>query len=540
MFPGRTAGGPRAGVAVSFKGSKNAVKAYQTFNRVIGGMLITQRRVAYDKTINCYDLKDGLKEHTEVIYQSVCHPDLKGNLQQACWDKSPRSVIPTCEYNASNVGSTNMKSVFTDEVVYFSLGDTIQDVAKLLSYLKSNDWIDEYTTQLTVSLVMYNGELGVYSAAAIDWRLSRGGNVAADGFVRSAAVPAQVDTAAGRRIYWLRTSYYTLVALTLLLEAVDLLKLVKNQGVFAIKAYLTDGWNYLDWAVIGSALFTHSRTLSYELELHDTLELLKNSRQITTNEYIRVILGLVDATDDSFTIRMAGGITVLLLVARIFKSLKLHPSLSFLTATLGAAAQQLVPFFLLFGVVAYAFLESGKLLFGANVPEFASYWLGTQAIFLMLLGEFDYAALTTVDPLAGMLWFWLFYIVLFYLMLNMLLAIIFDSYAEVKERAGRGTLISNYEASKHWMLYAWRPGTKSDENILKALGEFDAATEFDVAKLAEETGVSAEDAKRVFRVMDLHEDDDEVDPDQLMREQMGAMLKTMQRLEARVEELSAR
>ena len=51
----------------------------------------------------------------------------------------------------------------------------------------------------------------------------------------------------------------------------------------------------------------------------------------------------------------------------------------------------------------------------------------------MLLGDFDFNAMYDQDPTNAVLFFWSFYIFMYYLLLNMFLAIVVDAYSEVTD-----------------------------------------------------------------------------------------------------------
>lgn len=83
----------------------------------------------------------------------------------------------------------------------------------------------------------------------------------------------------------------------------------------------------------------------------------------------------------------------------------------------------------------------GATMFGAQNAAFQTVFFSGQTIFFFLLGE-NGAALETIveDSMAGelgrILFFYSYLIFMYFLMLNMLLAIIVDSYEHMKENIG--------------------------------------------------------------------------------------------------------
>eukprot|EP00746_Dinoflagellata_sp_MGD_P032827 gnl/MRDRNA2_/MRDRNA2_178221_c0_seq1.p1 gnl/MRDRNA2_/MRDRNA2_178221_c0~~gnl/MRDRNA2_/MRDRNA2_178221_c0_seq1.p1 ORF type:complete len:319 (-),score=62.75 gnl/MRDRNA2_/MRDRNA2_178221_c0_seq1:1-936(-) len=72
-------------------------------------------------------------------------------------------------------------------------------------------------------------------------------------------------------------------------------------------------------------------------------------------------------------------------------------------------------------------------LFGREMDEFSTFYRAFNTCFLVLMGEFEfYEEMFAEARQMGAVWFWLFQAVLVLVMLNMLLAIIMDTYTEVK------------------------------------------------------------------------------------------------------------
>jgi len=86
----------------------------------------------------------------------------------------------------------------------------------------------------------------------------------------------------------------------------------------------------------------------------------------------------------------------------------------------------------MFFIVFFAFAQLGFLLFGTQVQEFSKF---DDAIFTLLrtiLGDFDFHAIERADPFLGPLFFLAYVFFVFFVLLNMFLAIINDTYSEVK------------------------------------------------------------------------------------------------------------
>merc|ERR1719375_1024555 len=97
---------------------------------------------------------------------------------------------------------------------------------------------------------------------------------------------------------------------------------------------------------------------------------------------------------------------------------------------------------------------TGICLFGRKVEDFASFPHALHACFLMLLGEFDWHEMKSVGKAEAYLWFWTFNVVVLWVMFNMVLAIIMDSYMQIKSQLGEHSETLGDEAME--MATRWR------------------------------------------------------------------------------------
>jgi len=109
------------------------------------------------------------------------------------------------------------------------------------------------------------------------------------------------------------------------------------------------------------------------------------------------------------------------------------------TKTLIDSAGDLAHFMIVFCALLMAFVLVGHLLFGGRLVGFSTPAKSLNTCFLFLLCfEFDglSAQMFEHGKSLGLIWAWLFNLVMMVLLLNMILAIIFDVYTEVKTGAG--------------------------------------------------------------------------------------------------------
>merc|ERR1712232_471030 len=122
----------------------------------------------------------------------------------------------------------------------------------------------------------------------------------------------------------------------------------------------------------------------------------------------------------------------LVLMSKFFHAFEGHPKLGVITETLRRGIVDITHFMIVFMLVFINFTLGAYFIYGNQLYEWSNFWLALNSSFRTLMGDFDFAAMYAISPVPAMVWFWL-YMVLFYLiMLNMLLAIVMDTYSEVK------------------------------------------------------------------------------------------------------------
>ncbi|XP_037955786.1 polycystic kidney disease 2-like 1 protein [Teleopsis dalmanni] len=128
---------------------------------------------------------------------------------------------------------------------------------------------------------------------------------------------------------------------------------------------------------------------------------------------------------------------------KVFKYISFNKTLLQFSTTLQRCAKDLLGFGLMFLIVFLAYAQLGLLLFGAYNYDFCTFWESLITLLRMILGDFDYAGIESANRILGPLYFLSYILLVFFILLNMFLAIINDTYSAVKEEitAGKNEVI---------------------------------------------------------------------------------------------------
>lgn len=125
----------------------------------------------------------------------------------------------------------------------------------------------------------------------------------------------------------------------------------------------------------------------------------------------------------------------LLVLLKFFAVFEGSPRLAMITATLRNSGTDVFHFMVVFAVVFLTFALGAYFLFGHQLKEWSNILLALNSSFRALMGDFNFDDMYAIAPISAMVWFWIFMSLIFLVMLNMLLAIILDTYSSVKEGA---------------------------------------------------------------------------------------------------------
>ncbi|KAM4607907.1 polycystin-2-like protein 1 [Polymixia lowei] len=118
---------------------------------------------------------------------------------------------------------------------------------------------------------------------------------------------------------------------------------------------------------------------------------------------------------------------------KVFKYISFNKTMTQLSSTLGRCAKDIMGFAIMFFIVFFAYAQLGYLLFGTEVDSFSTFVKCIFTQFRIILGDFDYDAIERANRVLGPIYFVTYVFFVFFVLLNMFLAIINDTYSEVKE-----------------------------------------------------------------------------------------------------------
>jgi len=399
-----------------------------------------------------------------------------------------KNTVPYCTqyYNDKLVPwgyfSYNMKGHTSGFPVFFDINLSQDRAQDYYLYVEEGHYIEESETKdITVHLVTYNAELKIFANIQIWFRFLVAGKITISYNIQAVKVELYVtfeDKARGG----MEVGLAIFAICALVIELNELYTCRMKYGT--VKVYFRSAWNYIDLTSIGIQIvcviywwlyvflmaerFDVSKAPGGRYDVYNDLEakarflrLAGNCGDVYSDEYneandcanagaelqrgygleeLAMMLNKMDKLGAQLSFYMTlSGINIILMIARSLKLMDFQPRLGIVTKTLALAASDILHFMVVFGVVFMGYVMMGTLVFGYKIQEFSSLLNSLQTCFETLLGEIGWnnalQDLKGLEYWAGFAYFWSYQILVFMILLNFLLAIIVDAYAEIKDAA---------------------------------------------------------------------------------------------------------
>jgi len=420
------------------------------FNRVVGGIRLAQARLP----------------------QQECkgNADLAAFYNLPCYDAGGSTTSLINGLNQQGFRTNTAAGWSKDKYVYW-LDVALEEatVLEATQLLRDEEWLSHPTSLVEAQMVLYNGETTSFIYARVNYQLDRTGYLFPK--LTVSTLPAQVYAYTAAIVMDVILLF---MVLGLFLDQLVVLfkhwRLGKVRDAIRFNLVLNLAVCGVGFGLAGYFGFLHSQTTQLIDELlavpppPDTglpPDPTGNDgwaeRHAKLDIFYDTMHGLVYYQDAADVVVFW---YVLLLVVKFFEAFSAVPRLAVISRTLQMATWDLVHFLLVFGLIFLSYSVGAFFLFGQKLLEWSSPGRALNTSFRALMGDFNFQDMYAVAPVSSTIWFWSYMTLIFLVMLNMLLAIIMDTYCEVKEQSKSNAdlltamqdVMTAYRLRKHQML----------------------------------------------------------------------------------------
>jgi len=284
----------------------------------------------------------------------------------------------------------------------------------IIKELREGLWIDRATRLIIIDFTLYNANVNMFCIAKIAFEIPPTGGLMVRTDFRPVKLLRYVNgwdhLVLGIEIVFFCFIFYYIIE--------EILEIVHTGW-----EYFNSVWNIMDIIVIVVSLCTNAMQIYANHVIHGLLKPLL-AEPTEFGDFTQ--LGqLADYSTWIF------GLNVFFVWIKVFKYISFNKTMNILSNTLSRCAVDLLVFGFMFQIVMLAFVQFAYLVFGAKLEDYSTQISCWYTLVRSLLGDFDFTAMHKATPVGP--WFFIFYIFsCFFILLNMFLAIINDTYSEVK------------------------------------------------------------------------------------------------------------
>ena len=287
-----------------------------------------------------------------------------------------------------------------------------------LKRLKASGWIDRYTRALFSELSIYNVNVNLLCVVTLLYEeLPTGGGLT---FVNVQTI----------RVYRYLGNFATALMACEVIFAFLLLRWIMRDGKRLWKerkAFWRNVWNIVD---ISITALTLTATVMYFMRLvflnSATNKVQENRSKFVSFQYVVLL-------NEGVNIIIA--LVVLLLNLKFLRMLRFNKKISVLATTMKVSANKLASFMVMFMVIFLAYCFLVLLVFGPVLEDYRSIVRCMVSMMAMVLGNFEFYDLVDVNPIIGPTVFFTFMVIFQFIIINMFIGILCDSFNEVRTDA---------------------------------------------------------------------------------------------------------
>ncbi|XP_069023979.1 polycystin-2 isoform X1 [Embiotoca jacksoni] len=298
---------------------------------------------------------------------------------------------------------------------YQDLSRTKEESAIQMQFLKDHLWLDRGSRAVFIDFSVYNGNINLFCIARLLVEFPATGGVVTSWQFQTVRLIRYVSS-------W---DYFVGVCevafcLFILYYVVEEALEIRMHRLHYFKSL----WNCLDVLIVALSVVAIIMNITRTAMVGNLLKgLLEN---YTAHPIFEPLANL------QVQINNMAAVIVFFSWVKLFKFINFNKTMSQLSSTMSRCAKDLVGFAIMFFIIFLAYAQLAYLVFGTQVNDFSTFQASIFTQFRIILGDFNLSEIEEANPVLGPIYFTTFVFFIFFILMNMFLAIINDTYSEVK------------------------------------------------------------------------------------------------------------
>ncbi|XP_027624642.1 polycystic kidney disease 2-like 2 protein [Tupaia chinensis] len=322
------------------------------------------------------------------------------------------------KYSTSKINSPwhwGFVGVYRNGGYIFTLSKSKSETKNKFIDLRLNSWITRGTRVIFIDFSLYNANVNLFCIIRLVAEFPATGGILTSWQFYSVKLLRYV----GYYDYFIASCEITFCIFLIVFTTQEVKKIKEFKFT-----YFKSIWNWLELLLLLLCFVAGSFNIYCNIQIFRLLgELLKSTEKYSDFYFLaywHVYYNNIIA------------ITIFFAWIKIFKFISFNKTMSQLSSTLSRCIKDIVGFAIMFFIIFFAYAQLGFLVFGSQVDDFSTFQNSIFAQFRIVLGDFNFAGIQQANRILGPIYFITFIFFVFFVLLNMFLAIINDTYSEVK------------------------------------------------------------------------------------------------------------
>ncbi|XP_047913217.1 polycystin-2-like protein 2 isoform X3 [Anser cygnoides] len=296
----------------------------------------------------------------------------------------------------------------------FTLPKSKEESREKLEFLRQNGWLTRGTRVVFIDFSTYNANVNLFCIIRLVVEFPATGGAITSSRIYSVKLLRYISF----YDYFLASCEiaFCLFIVTFIIQEMIEIKKLKM-------AYFRTVWNWLDLLLVAVSILAIGFNIYRTMAVSLLMEKLLSAENIYPDFYF---LAFWQILYDNMI-----AVSVFFAFMKIFKYVSFNKTMTQLSSTLSRCAGNICGFAVMFFIIFFAYAQLGYLVFGPQVEDFSTFLNCIFSQFRIVLGDFNFQTIE-VNSILGPIYFISFVFFVFFILLNVFLAIINDTYSEVR------------------------------------------------------------------------------------------------------------
>ncbi|XP_012159700.1 polycystic kidney disease 2-like 2 protein [Ceratitis capitata] len=386
-------------------GTEEEIKILQE-NTLLGTPRMRQIRV--DQS-DCVGPKSLVKH-----FHNICYPEYSYLVQKTSGEHIGTEFRSSAELGTMPL-TGRMHTYYGGGFVQ-SLDRNLDESLSLIDSLAQLEWLDRGTRLMIFEFTLFNRNTDLFNNVKIIGEVPETGGVIL--YLRVQTVQKHAVWTGSIWIILSAIVFYLMALYYLVGEILEL----KRRGR---KAYFKNFWNLVDINILLLVFISFSYNIFHPVYLHYYMK----EALVKHTEYHS--LDLICWLNTHYMNLVA--VLAFLVWFKIFQFFTFNKTSLQLNATFVKCYRDLLSFVLIFIILFFSYAILGMLLFGHTHEDFFVFPIAFWSVMRMVLSDFDYVGVEQANRVLGPIYFFSFILIVYFILINMFLAIIFDTFHDIKK-----------------------------------------------------------------------------------------------------------